>query len=436
MQKSLKNALSADNLVKLFHQNCTQIEDNTTTTQAEIKLSDYLMSGFAIFKLKYPSLLQFDKDRLEPAHAHNLKTLFHIDQVPSDTSLRDRLDKLSPDKLRSLFKKLFAQAQRHKVLESYTYLGGRYLVSIDGTGFFSSKSIHCDNCCEKNHKDGTTTYYHQMLCSVLIHPDQANVIPFCPESIQKQDGAKKNDCERNAAKRLLKDLKREHPHLELIVVEDSLASNAPHIRLLEELKYQYILGAKPTDHKWLFDWVDASKCNQYEYTDGDGNLHRFKYLNDAPLNESNEDIRVNFIEYWETKPNGKKLHFTWVTNILVSDKNVMKIMKGGRARWKVENETINTLKTQGYQFEHNFGHGNKHLCQVLATLMMLAFLTDELQFIACRLMKLAKEKEKGKKGLWHKIRAAFDFYLILSWEDLLTVIAFGKQRPVLTPDTS
>ena len=106
-------------------------------------------------------------------------------------------------------------------------------------------------------------------------------------------------------------------------------------------------------------------------------------------------------------------------------------MRGGRARWKVENETINTLKNQGYQFEHNFGHGSKDLCQVLATLMMLAFLTDELQFIACRLMKLAKEKKGSKKSLWQKIRSAFDFYLILSWEDLLKVIAFGWQRLLL-----
>lgn len=394
------------------------------------------MSGFALFNLKYPSLLQFDKDRVDSVEAHNLKALFYIDHIPSDTSLRERLDQLSPDKIRPLFTQLFSLAQRNKVLESYTYLDEGYLVSIDGTGYFSSHDVHCENCCEKNHKDGSKTYYHQMLCSVLVHPERSHVIPFCPEPIQKQDGTNKNDCERNAAKRLLKDLKREHPHLKLVIIEDGLASNAPHIRLLQELEYKYILGAKPDDHKWLFNWVKSAACNEYEYTDDKGCLHQFKYVNDAPLNESNQDVRVNFLEYWETKPHKKTQHFTWVTDILITDDNAMKLMRGGRTRWKVENETINTLKNQGYEFEHNFGHGDKHLSHVFALLMMLAFMVDELQFIACGLMKLAKETMKGKKRLWRKMRSAFDSYYIMSWSDLLSLLAYGLQKPTLAPDTS
>ena len=273
-----------------------------------------------------------------------------------------------------------------------------------------------------------------MFCT--YSPGRPHVIPFCPEPIQKQDGANKNDCERNAAKRLLKDLKREHPHLKLIIVEDGLASNAPHIRLLQELEYKYILGAKPDDHKWLFNWVEAASCNEYEYTDDKGCLHQFKYVNDAPLNESSQDVRVNFLEYWETKPHSKTKHFTWVTDILITDDNAMKLMRGGRARWKVENETINTLKNQGYEFEHNFGHGDKHLSHVLALLMMLAFMVDELQFIACGLMKLAKETMKGKKRLWRKMRSAFDSYYIMSWSDLLSLLAYGLKKPLLVPDTS
>ncbi len=123
-----------------------------------------------------------------------------------------------------------AQLQRGKGLEGFAYLDGHYLLSLDGTGYFSSSTIHCPQCGEKHHRNGTITYYHQMLGAVLVHPDRSEVFPLAPEPILKRDGARKNDCERDAAKRLLTDLRREHPHLKLIVIEDGLASNAPHIR--------------------------------------------------------------------------------------------------------------------------------------------------------------------------------------------------------------
>ncbi len=431
----MNKSLSADNLVSELRRLFGNIDDNTTKIRARISLVDQLMSGFALFKLKYPSLLQFDSDRSSPEHVHNMKSLFGVNQAPSDTSMRERLDNLHPGLLRPAFKRLFALAQRSKILEPYVHLNGRYLLSIDGTGFFSSHEIHCENCCVKHHRDGSITYYHQMLAGVIVHPERKNVIPLCPEFIQKQDGSNKNDCERNAAKRFLEALKREHPHLSLIIVEDGLASNAPHIELLESHGHQYILGAKPKDHKWMFDYVAASQCASYHQVTEEGTRHEFEYLNDVPLNESNEQVRVNFIRYTEISPKGKKRHFTWVTNIRVSDNNIMKIMRGGRARWKIENETFNTLKNQGYEFEHNFGHGNKHLCQVLALMMMLAFLTDELQFIGCKAMQNTLTHLKQKIRLWGKIRFFFDNVLIPSWARLLDVLVHGANLS-LAPDTS
>ena len=138
---------------------------------------------------------------------------------------------MDPRELRAPFKRLFARAQRGGALAGFEWLEGRYLLSVDGTGHFSSSKVHCANCCERRHKDGTTTYYHQSLCAVLVHPQRREVVPVvAPEAIVKSDGRKKNDCERRAAKRLLTELRREHPHLALVVVEDGLASNGPHIR--------------------------------------------------------------------------------------------------------------------------------------------------------------------------------------------------------------
>jgi hypothetical protein len=305
------------------------------------------MSGLAIFGLKFPSLLQFEQSQYEPFIKRNLKSLYRIQHVPSDTYLRERLDELSPEQIRRPFKMIFAYLQRGKMLERYKYMGGHYLISMDGTGQYSSSKIKCQNCCEKHHRNGEVTYYHQMLGAVIVHPDEKVVILLAPEPIVKGDGTTKNDCERNASKRLLKDFRREHPHLKGIVVEDGLASNYPHLTLLDELKLPYIIGVKEGDHKYLFDWIRCAKDNEVRIKQGKIE-HKFRYVNDVPLNDDHYDYRVNVLEYWEIKANGKKQYFSWVTTFKLSDENVYEIMRAGRARWKVENETFNTLKNQGY----------------------------------------------------------------------------------------
>ena len=189
-----------------------------------IPLTDHLMSALAMFGLKYPSLMQFDKDsRDNGTTRHNLRTLYGIDQAPSDTFTRERLDQLDPTQLRRAYTKLFTALQRGKGLEGFEVLDGHYLVSIDDTGVFSSEKIHCSRCCEKHRRDGRVSYYHQVLGAALVHPEHREVFPLTPEPLLKQDGQRKNDCERKAAKRLLADLRREHPHLKLIVVEDAYA---------------------------------------------------------------------------------------------------------------------------------------------------------------------------------------------------------------------
>jgi len=416
MSKLFRSQLSAPGLLREARRSFEQIPDNAANG---IPLADHLMSGLALFGLKYPSLLQFDKGREDETIQANLKALYGIEKAPCDTYFRERLDEVDPRELRSVYKCLFSHLQRGKGLEGFSFLDGHYLLSLDGTGYFSSPTVHCVHCGEKHHRDGTVTYYHQALCAVLVHPDIREVIPLAPEPIVKQDGSTKNDCERNAAKRLLEDFRREHPHLKMIVVEDALASNGPHIRLLQQLDLRFILGVKQADHKFLFDWVENTASSAtYEFTDENGYHHRFRYLNGVPLNEANFELEINFLEYWETSPKGKVTHFSWVTDIPINESNLMELMRGARARWKIENETFNTLKNQGYHFAHNFGHGHKHLSTVLMHLMMLAFLIDQIQQRCCRLFQAALTAAERKIYFWRKLRSRFDMYLISSWEAL------------------
>jgi hypothetical protein len=236
MTHFLKKHLCAASLIKSIYDIFLKIPDprNFKKKNIVIPLVDHLMSGLAIFGLKFPSLLQYDKKRKETETEKNLKNLYHVTKPPSDSYLAERLDKINPEFLRPAFKKLFSKLQRAKELEKFQYIDKHYLLSLDGTGKFSSSNISCEQCCKKIHKNGKVTYYHQMLGACIVHPDQPNVIPLCPEVIQNTDGNEKNDCERNASQRFIENFRREHPHLKVIVIEDGLASNAPHIKCLEE----------------------------------------------------------------------------------------------------------------------------------------------------------------------------------------------------------
>ena len=224
--------LSADSLFRLLRSRFDSLPDpRPRSDEIRIPLGDALMSAFAMFSLKDPSLLAFDHRRRDPLD--NFRSIYGIDQVPCDSQMRAILDPLDPDLLRPGFSDVFRSLQRAKVLERFVYLDGCYLLSLDGTTYFSSSKIHCPSCLVKHHRGGGLTYSHQLLGATLVHPDLKEVIPLAPEPIIQQDGHTKNDCERNAARRWLQQFRREHPRLPVIVVEDGLAANAPH---LEDLR--------------------------------------------------------------------------------------------------------------------------------------------------------------------------------------------------------
>jgi hypothetical protein len=426
--------LSADALFRALRSQFGSLSD-TRSGAVEIPLGDALMSAFAMFALKDPSLLAFDHRRRDPND--NFRALFGINRVPSDSQMRDVLDPLDPERLRPGFRAIFRRLQRGKILQRYIYLDGHYLLSLDGTTYFSSSKIHCPSCLEKRHRGGGITYSHQLLGATLVHPDLKEVIPLAPEPIIQQDGETKNDCERNATRRWLQRFRQEHPHLPVIVVEDALSANAPHLRDLREADAHYIIGVKPGDHAFLFARLRAlDEAGQMQVLTLDdpttGILHHFRFCNDAPLNESNPDALVNVLEYWEVHPKGKVQHFSWVTDFLLVPEIAWDVMRGGRARWKIENETFNTLKNQGYHLEHNFGHGTQNLSVVLALMMMLAFLVDQVQQLCCPLFQAAWHKMKTKSHLWEEVRNHFRTLLFDSMADLLTALIRGitPQKPV------
>jgi len=430
----LRKHLNADALFATMRSGFKNVKDNRPG-KTQHSLADALMSGFAMFSLKDPSLLAFDERRFD--EPQNLKTIYGISSIPCDTSMREILDLVEPDTLGSLFKDAFRPLQRGKALEKMTFMEDAYLLNLDGTGYFSSNKLYSPACMEKKSRNGEITYHLQAVGAAVVCPGVKEVIPLCPEIIRKQDGATKMDCERNAIKRMLGKLRQDHPHMKFIVNEDSLASNAPHIKDLKEHNLRYILGVKEGDHKFLFDFVDKIVENgeAIELVIPDEKKeeisHCFRIVYDAPLNKSNQDIKVTFVEYWEDNPYKKKtLRFSWITDLNVTEENVCQFMRGARARWKIENETFNTLKNQGYQFGHNFGLGKKHLSEVFVLLMMLAFLVDQIQQLCCPLFNAAWKRWKTKRSFWEKVRFQFHGFLIDTMEDLYRSILDHKPIPL------
>lgn len=431
--------LNADDLFGETRAQFAKVDD-PRTGNVLIPLADVLMSGFAMFSLKDPSLLAFDKRRRESDA--NLKGVYGIDRVPCDTQMREVLDLVDPEQLRAVIKRVFSLLQRGKALEQMRFLDQYYLISCDGTGFYYSLKVGNDACLRKKHGDNPEKAYHQQFYGAsLVHPDFREVIPFCPEPIVKQDGTSKNDCERLAARRFMEAFRKEHPHLQAVILEDALHSNAPHIRDLQAHHLHFIIGAKESDHEYLYQKVfeEEQVGRSMNLTMDDPvdpkKRHNFFFVNGVPLNKSNPDVVVNFLEYWEitlddqgNEIKDKEKHFGWITDLEISEDNVHEIMRGGRARWKIENETFNTLKNQGYHLEHNFGLGSKNLSQVFLSLTMLAFMVDQTQQLCCGLFRAAWKKVGSKRALWEKIRAAFIWLELDSMEAVLKLLCFGFKK--------
>lgn len=430
-KSKVRKHLNADALNIAIRNKLTEVFDPRCQKDVNLSLTDALMSGFAMFQLKDPSLLAFERRCEDENELQNLKNIYNIVQVPAYSSMKDILDPVDPEQLRTAFQAPFKALQRGKVLEQFQILDDHYLLTLDGTGSFSSQKVKSASCQTKvNKKTGEKTYYQQVVGAALVHPDFKEVIPLPPQMVTPQDGDNKNDCERNAVRRWLPKFRQDHPYLKIIVTEDALSSNAPHIEDLHKHNMHYILGVKPGSHDYLYSHVCSAYANgkmiEVSITDPNNpkKLHLFHFINGLPLNKSNPDLLVNFIGYKEITPENNK-SFDWITDFEITHDNLWEIMQAGRARWKIENETFNTLKNQGYHFEHNYGLGQKHLSEVYVNLMMLAFLVDQVQQLACPLFRAALKKFKVKKEIWDRMRSLFRLYEVDSMKTILSSIAHG-----------
>jgi hypothetical protein len=414
--KKLKH-LSFEALVEVAASQFEQAADGREAKKVKYPVRDVLMSGVAMMFFQHRSLLQFQRAMEQRRGRSNLQQLFRVEAIPSDTQMREILDGVEPEAVRGVFKPTVERLRRGKQLERLKWIDGKYLVAVDGSQYFSSQTIQCDGCLKKTSR-GVTTYSHQILPATLVCPGEPVVIPMDAEEVRNEKGAEVQDCEAEAAKRLLRRLRQEHPRLPMVVTGDGLYSHEPMIELIEELRMDYILVVQPGDHQELFDWVEtlqrAGAVESGEWCE-DELTHRYRIARDVPLTGSRQRW-VNFFEVWVTNRNRRQVyHNSWVTKLKVNRQMIREFVRGGRARWKIENEQFNVQKNQGYEMEHNYGHGQQHLSFNFYLLNLLAFLWHQILELTDRLFQQARRRWGSRRHLWEHLRTVMDLWLVGSW---------------------
>lgn len=415
-----------DELIKLVREGFMSIKDHRKYNST-YSLGDLLSAGFAIFSLKDPSLLAFRQQF--PLRSENLKRIYGIEQIPEDTALREGLDGVEPLVLQAQFKPLLDRLRQEDMVKQRQVLGGFTLLAADGTGHFCSGSRSCAHCLTKQHRNGTTTYHHQLLGAVWVQPGEKTVFPIAVEPIVRQDGNVKNDCELNAAKRLVPQIRRAMPEEKLLLTLDALYANAPLIRLLMEYRISFLIGVKDGYVPIQVERLAADGTLKEISWESKGRICAIRFANGLILNGQNQDLIVNYLEYMEVDPDSAEVAFfnSWVTDLPVTEENAQEMVTVARTRWKIENETFNTLKNQGYHLEHNYGHGTKYLATNFAILTFLAFLTDQIAQALDKAFQKALEICKTKRALWEKVRQVFDLLPALSMNAIYRFIALNRQ---------
>jgi len=428
---NIKKYLSFTPLIKSLASSINQISDSRKSGSVDYPLYDIVMSAFACMYMQSPSLLRFQKLLKKRSNRNNLETLFSVSSIPKEATIRDNLDIISPEVFSYVFKDYFGRLQRNNFLKMYHFINGKYLITMDGSDYFSSKSISCSNCLEQPHRDGSVTYSHKVVQPALVAPGRKQVFPLMPEEIKNTDGNTKQDCEVNAAKRLIPQIRKSHPRLPIIWLADSLYATSPMIEDILDHNEDYIFAAKRGDHKTLYENFKKCKFSRKDFIDDKGKKFIHEWASNIQLFKSSNInanvLRLISVTKDKTGKNIPKYIGTWITNVVVTKDNIELLVRGARSRWKIENECFNTLKNNGYCMEHNYGHSSGSLSFNFYILILLGFYLHQILELTDKLHKKARTLCGPLYAFWESARAVFNFFINKSWEELLQRIIDNEE---------
>ena len=420
---------AVDSLIGDLRETCAGLPDRRQGRR-QYTMADIGLSAFAVFFMGSPSFLAHQRRLEEGQGRSNCQTLFGITAIPTDPHLRSMLDGAPPEAFDPVFYRVL---QTQGVLDPFRRLGGRPVIALDGTEHFCSRKIHCKNCLKRKRADGGTEHYHAFLGASLVAPGHNRVVPLPPEFIVTHDGAEKQDCERNAAKRWLirhgPSLRPRRP----IFVGDDLFACQPIAEAIQAQGGNFILTCKPASHKTIAEYLYGATLWEHRVSKterGKRTTTIYRWLADLPLRDSEDALKVTWVSIEILNAAGKRTYYnSFVTDLAVTAGTVAEITACGRARWKIENETFNVLKCGDYHLEHNFGHGTQTLASVLVVLNLLAFAFHAAAMLAVLAWKQAMDARGAAYRFFEHLRTIVVYVVFESWEHLLTSIAAAALRP-------
>ena len=406
---------------------CAAFPDPRKGRSGNIAMADFGLSAFAMFFMQSASFLSFQRTLERGQGRSNCQTLFGIEKIPSDNYIRDMLDGADPALLAPCLQRIEQLLVEPVMREAFGRLGGRTLIALDGTEYFCSQKITCPHCQTRKRSNGRIESYHSMLAATVVAPGHSKVVPLAPEFIVKQDGAEKQDCERNAVKRWLdKHGARLNPLRPVYLADDLFACQSV-VEKLADNGDDFIFTCKETSHKALTDFIDGCAFERHEVKVRKGKTHethRYRFIEKVPLRDGKDAVPVNWIGFEISDAKGAvKYKTAVVTSLPVTKANVAEIVGCGRARWKIENESFNVLKNHGYELEHNFGHGEAYLAMTLAALNMLAFAWHTVLDLIEPPWRRAREAAEKRTRFFAYLATLTSFVVFPAWPDLLEALA-------------
>ncbi len=392
---------------------------------------------FSVFFTQCPSFLQHQRLMKNKRGKDNAQSLFCLEEIPCDNQIRNLLDPIPAKMVFGAFKSVYEWLEETGVINEFEYLDNQILLTLDGTEYYHSKNINCPQCNQRKHRNGVISYYHQVITPVIVSPSQKIVINIAPEFIKKQDGKTKQDCENAAIKRWLLQNPCFSYKKEITLLGDDLYSCQPICELALEQGYNFIFVAKPSSHKYLYESIDFLQKNKQiktlelkRYERGKIRFYRYKYANNLPIRQSQPALMVNWyqLEIFDSAKQKVIYQNSFITNHKLKNQNILKISISGKTRWKVENENNNTLKTKGYNLEHNFGHGQENLSEILLSLNLLAFLFHNVLDIVNKLYQRTRKVLGTRQTFFNDIKALLRYLYFETWQDLFLFITSEDDR--------
>ena len=429
--------LGFDVLKDILHQRTAQLPDHRKESpNTQYAIQDAALGAFGIFFTQSPSFLEYQHRLQHSKGQNNAHTLLDVEQIPCDNQVRKLLDPIMPSHLDPVFVEVFESLEQHRLLAHFRVLGDQLLVALDGTNYFSSKTIHCQNCLTRQLSSGQTLYYHAAITPVIVCPGQPQVITLPPEYIMPQDGHDKQDCERAAAKRwLAKHAEQVAPH-GVTLLGDDLYSNQPFCELVLHDGLNFIFTCKPDSHVKLYErlafWQAADAMAEYEGRHFNGRFTEVtlvRYINDVLLRRGDDALSVNWFDITvvSAKTGEQLYHNSCITNHRLTADNVLDVAQSGRGRWKIENENNNVLKTKGYHLEHNFGHGKRYLSAFMLSLNLLAFLFHTVLEWSDDKYALLRQVIAKRQSFFNDIQALMRYMVFDSWDHLMDFMIRGLE---------